>query len=61
MVIRLVTFFLIGIILFTVFSIFLTDLLGYLWTVLAVLLVLGVAYLTYHYIKKILLLLKDEH
>ncbi|WP_173916844.1 hypothetical protein [Halobacillus sp. Marseille-Q1614] len=60
MVIRLLTFFLIGLVLFTLFSLFLADFLGYLWVALAAVLVIGIAYLTFHYIKKIMILMKRE-
>ncbi|MFC7321261.1 hypothetical protein [Halobacillus campisalis] len=57
MVIRLITFFMIGAVIFTLFTLFMPDLLSYFWLSLAILLVIGIGYLSYHYLKKIIYLI----
>ncbi|MFC7063568.1 hypothetical protein [Halobacillus seohaensis] len=61
MVIRLITFFMIGIVLFTLITLFSPNLLSYLWIALAVLLVIGIGYLAFHYLKKIFVLFHEEN
>ncbi|MFG6149288.1 hypothetical protein [Halobacillus sp. B23F22_1] len=53
MVIRLITFFMIGIVLFTLITLFLPQLLSYFWMALSVLLIIGFGYLSFHYLRKI--------
>ncbi|MCP3031918.1 hypothetical protein LF817_11235 [Halobacillus sp. A1] len=54
MVIRLITFFMIGAVIFTLFTLFMPDFLSYFWFSLGILLVIGIAYLSYQYLKKII-------
>ncbi|MCP3026516.1 hypothetical protein [Halobacillus sp. A5] len=60
MAIRLITFFMIGAVIFTLFTLFLPDFLGYFWVALSILLIIGFAYLSFYYLKKIITLISAE-
>ncbi|WP_101843570.1 hypothetical protein [Halobacillus sp. Marseille-P3879] len=59
MAIRLVTFFMIGAVIFTLVTLFLPDLLSYFWIALSILLILGFGYLSFFYLKKAIGLISE--